>query len=102
MQETPKPHVDEDRAALMRRIAALALVEDEAVLQQMRQQEGTQQSAPAAFCPAPLKVALMHVPCLSLATRSLQGLTRPLQLSQISDTTYSTTAFTKSNSTLDA
>ena len=45
--------MDGDRAALMRRIAALAVAEDEAVLQQMQGQPGSQTDAQGVVAAAP-------------------------------------------------
>jgi hypothetical protein len=63
-QEAPKPNVDADRAALMRRIAALAVAEDEAVLQQMQGQPGGQQDAQGADAPA--KPEVLQTPALKV------------------------------------
>ena len=63
MQEAPKPNVDADRAALMRRIAALAVAEDEGVLQQMQGQPGAQQD-PQGAAAAPSKPEMLQPPAL--------------------------------------
>ena len=78
-QEAPKPDVDADRAALMRRIAALAVAEDDGVLQQMQGQPGAQddtQGGAAAAKPEMLQPPALRVSLVSasapLGVASLQ------------------------------
>lgn len=59
----------EERAALMRRIAKLAVAEDEAVLQQMREQRSGQTDAPVAGSHVlPQPAAKVRFRVLSLAS----------------------------------